>query len=80
MTVQFVYGSFVLGGVGLFIYFSQSYEIGMRPLEIAPVLLTIEGDTINWGFPLPEIRTGPSAADHGGDQISYSLPLLRWQF
>ena len=80
LTVQVAAGGAVAGGVGVFIWFSRSYDLGLRRGSLSG-LLGIHGGQVVFGLPLPV----PSMRHPGYDPESppspgWSLPLVRWSF
>jgi hypothetical protein len=75
VSVEFAYGGIVAGGVGLVVYFSQSFTVEMGTLPLASSLARWERGGWHLGIPLvrPEEtgeRTGPR----------WRLDLLRLEF
>lgn len=77
-TVQFAYGSVLVGGVGFFIYLAGGWEFPLASRELPTTLLEIRADRVRFGLPLLFPRPAPGAVDARGQGVQ--LDLVRWRF
>jgi hypothetical protein len=81
VSVEFVYGSVAVGGMGIFIAFAGSWE-ALAGEEVVPdALVEVAGSRMRFGIPLapllpfpPEDPTARPAVD------GVLLNLMRWRF
>lgn len=81
ITVQFAYGTLIVGGFSLMVYFSQSYVLRHLASGEDTALFNIGDKPIRTGVPTPRFRgRHPDREDGVPSGYEYRLDLIRWRF
>jgi hypothetical protein len=81
VSVEFVYGSVAVGGMGIFIAFAGSWE-ALAGGEVVPdALVEVAGKRMRFGMPLAPLL--PFSPEDPADRPAFDgvlLNLVRWRF
>jgi hypothetical protein len=80
VNVHFVYGSFAIGGMGIYFFFSGFQDLGLRELPMSEALMEFSNGRSTVGFPALLSTTGLPGEPETPEEQNYELRLVQWRF
>lgn len=80
ISVEWAFGSVVVGGVGIFVYAAGSWEYPLVERDLPTALVEFRGRRPRLGIPLVQRRLIPGGETRISPSDGLQLDLVRWRF